>query len=257
VNCGRGSWVVVVVVGLVAGRVVGRGRGRGRIVVVSRGLWSWSSLVVVVGRASWSSVFEWVVVVVVGHGRGHLVSLTFRCGLSCRLIPSQDQSLVPSLVPSQPQVNPAAWRSTLGLALHVSVGGARLRLTLSHSVAARTAAACLWLCGMAPRLFPSLCTRGWAARGSDLRWVARGSDLRSCTASQLVLRRVCGWAAWGKLSPLLYTRECGQCTAPTYALAQRRGACRCAASVIRGLLGSYLGPTPSTVRRAASTRVQP
>jgi len=43
-------------------------------------------------------------------------------------------------------------------------------------------------------LLPSLCTRSWAARGSDLRWVARGSDSRSCTASRLVLRRVCGCA---------------------------------------------------------------
>ena len=88
---------------------------------------------------------------------------------------SQDQSLVPSLVPSQPQVNPAACRPTLALAsgrravptyalaqrrgscccgvsavgrrgaqalalaLHPRLCSARLRLTLSHSVAARTA----------------------------------------------------------------------------------------------------------------------
>jgi len=49
----------------------------------------------------------------------------------------------------------------------------QLRLTLSHSIAACTAAARLRLGGVAPRLLRSLCIRGWAVRGSDAQ--RRGS----------------------------------------------------------------------------------
>jgi len=130
----------------------------------------------------------------------------------------------------------------------------QLRLTLSHSIAARTAAAHLRLGGVAPRLLRSLCIRGWAVRGSDLR---------SRTASRLVLR-CCGASASGGVAPNLLlslstqrgggallrlsprtslrlvplrrgraawrpdsrprsTGEGGRRAAPTYALAQRRG----------------------------------
>ena len=152
------------------------GRGRGSCVVVV--------------------VFEWVVVVVVGRGCGRLVSLTFRCGLSCRLSFRRRISLLfrlsfrrslrlnrrrgaqllaslctqawaargsdlrictaSRLVLLRRVCSRAAWRPAFALALHARMGGARLRLTLSHSVAARTAAACLWLWAVAlrPGSFP-------------------------------------------------------------------------------------------------------
>ena len=118
------------------------------------------------------------------------------------------------------------------------MGGERHRLTLSHSVAARTAAARLRLGGVAPRLLHSLCIRGW---------VARGSDSRSRTASRLVLlRRVCGWAAWRPGSCARSASEGGQCAALTYALAQRRGS-YCTAAASRG--GVEPGPLPSRFTR--------
>jgi len=231
VGCDQWSWVV-----------------RRASWVVGRGSW------VVVGRGSW--LWSWSWVVVCGHGRGRLVpSLVPLQPRVPSLVLSQDQSLVPSLVSSQPQVNPAAWRPNLSdlnnallqsiccrevtrgtegtveslsllsgisaiIALHARMGGARLRLTFSHSVAARTAllrrvgrrgaqtlasisargggGALLGLTfshvvaartsaaragGVAPTLLPSLCRRRrrWAVRGSNLYALAQRRGSHGCS----------------------------------------------------------------------------
>jgi len=128
-------------------------------------------------------------------------------------------------------------------------GGALLRCMPSHIVAARTSEARAG--GVSTRLWPSLRRRRWAAHGSDLccraasrfarlrrggqalalaehagvggarlQLVLGGARLRlcSCTASRLVLRRVCGWAAWRPGNTRGWRRA-----APTYAIARRRG----------------------------------
>jgi len=222
VDVGRGTWVVV-------GRgswVVVVGRRSSRSSVVGRGSW-------VVGRGSWAVVVgrrrrsQWSVV-----GRGSSFRLSFRRSL--RLTRRRVAQLLPLLV-----------------------DGARLRLTLLHSVTAPAAAAGLRLGSVAPRHLRSLYIRGCAVRGSDLR---------SRTASRLVLHR-CGASGgvapprplhslstrWGvarcfgvcpriSLRLVLLRRgraacrldsgprsagEGGRRTAPTYAAAQRRGSHGC------------------------------
>jgi len=227
---GRGSWVVgrgswVVVVGrrswdvdcgswvVVVGRrssmrssVVGRRDSESWAVVgCRRGRWSWvvgrGSWVVGRGRGRWGRG-SWVM----GRGRGHLVPSLFPL-----------QPLIPSLVPLQP-----SFRLSF-----------RRRISLLFRLLFRRSLRLTRRCGA--QLLLLLCTREWAARGSDLR---------SCTASRLVLlRRVCGWAGWRPGSCPRSARESGQCTASTYALAQRRGSyCRGrgASAVGQAALGSNL-----------------
>jgi len=99
------------------------------------------------------------------------------------------------VAPSRPVSCPRSLRKRVG---------PLLRLTPSHVVAARTSAA--RACSVAPRLLSSLCTRGWAVRGSDLR---------SRVASRhVLLRRVCGWATWRPDSCPRSTREGRRRAAP-------------------------------------------
>ena len=189
----RGLWVV---------GDVGRGRGRGSWFVGLVGA-------VVVGRKSWES---WVVVMVVGRVRGSWgvvgvssgsVAVSRSVSRGLRFTRRRGSQLLPSLCTRDCRVGGARLRLTLFhsiaaraaaarlrlggvaglvLALHARVGGTQLRRMLSHSVAARTAVAGLRLGSVAPGLLRSLCIRGWAVRGADLRSLAqrRGSY---CTAA--------------------------------------------------------------------------
>ena len=153
----------------------------------------------------------WFVVVGCGRGGGscvccgpwvcHLVPCPFRLSFRCslRFTRRRGAQLLPSLCTRK-----------------CRVGGARLQLTLLHSIATRAAAARLRLGGVAGLVLALHARVG----GARLRLMLSQSVAARTAAGASA---VGGWAAWRPGSCTRSASEGGQCAAFTYALAQRRG----------------------------------